>query len=326
MPNPPETIDFTPLQRLGVTVIENAVLSGYTTFQLGGPCPALFECRTPQHLEETVRFLADNNLPFILIGGGSNLLISDEGVPCRVIRYYSTAPVIERQGSDLIVAASTLLDSLAAYAAENGLEGLNYTTGIPGTVGGAVVGNAGAFGKQIGDVVASVRLLDRQGNAQDTDAKDLGFSYRHSDLKTRDEIIVSVRLTLKPGDKQELLSEREEILALRREKHPNPKTEPCAGSIFRNVEPTSQAGRRQAAAWFLEQAGGKNLAVGGAKIFEKHANIIIKTPSCRAQDVCDLTMAMAKLAKKAFNIDLVREVQFVGKFKGKPKDISGLMW
>jgi len=294
--------------------IPNTLLSAYTTFQLGGPCPYLIECATPDELVQTVQKLKKENTRFLLIGGGSNLVISDHGLSATVIRYLSTTPLIERQGHDITVSASTLLDDLAIFCVDEGLEGLNFTTGIPGTVGGAVVGNAGAWGKQVADVLKTAIILDDQGNAKTVGPDHFAFSYRHSRLKETNEIIVSVDLCLMPADPIALARERAEILLKRAEKHPNLTTQPCAGSFFRNIEPTSKAERRQASGWFLEEAGAKNLKVGGAYVFEKHANIIIKGPEALAQDVHDLHLKMIDVVKEKFGLQLIREVRFAGKF------------
>ncbi len=140
-----------------------ALLSAYTTFQLGGPCPCMVECATPDELIQTVQKFKKENTPFLLIGGGSNLVVSDHGLDTTVIRYVSPTPLIERNGHDITVSASTVLDDLGLFCVDEGLEGLNFTTGIPGTVGGAVAGNAGAWGKQVGDVLKSALILDDQG-------------------------------------------------------------------------------------------------------------------------------------------------------------------
>jgi UDP-N-acetylmuramate dehydrogenase len=263
---------------------------------------------------QTVQKFKKENTPFLLIAGGSNIVVSDHGLDIAVIRYLSPAPLIERLGQEITVSASTLLDDLALFCVDEGLEGLNYATGIPGTVGGAVVGNAGAWGKQVGDVLKSAVILDTQGNAKTVGPDYFAFSYRHSRLKETGEIIISVTFSLIPGDPVALAQERAEILKKRAEKHPCLTTHPCAGSFFRNIEPTSKADRRQASGWFLEEAGAKDLKVGGAYIFEKHANIIIKGPGARAQDVHDLHLKMMNAVKKKFGLQLVREVRFAGKF------------
>lgn len=295
-------------------ITNNAPLCDYTTFRLGGPCQQLIECATPEELISTIKKLHRESIPFILIGGGSNLVVSDHGLNCTVIRYISPSPIVTVDGDNVTVSASTILDDLALSCVEEGLEGLNYTTGIPGTVGGAVVGNAGAWGKQVGDVLKSALLIDKNGNTRTVDRDYFAFTYRNSKLKETDEIVVSVTFALKPGDPIALAQERAEILKMRAEKHPNLTTHPCAGSFFRNIEATSKAEKRQATGWFLEQAGGKNLSVGGAQIYDKHANIIVKGQNCKAQDVHDLHLKMIELVKKKFNLQLNREVRFVGKF------------
>jgi len=306
--------------------IQNVNLSKFTTFQLGGPAKSLMTCTHPPDLIATILYLINESEKFILIGGGSNLVVSDEGVDCTVVRFVSDEPLIERTGNILTVSASTSLDDLVRFAAQNGLEGINTCSGIPGTVGGAIVGNAGAFGKQIGDVMKIVKILTRSGELISVGPEGLGFSYRHSDLKLSNDIVVEATLELKPGDKNALIKEREEILQTRRAKHPDLSKEPCAGSFFRNVEPTSSAGKRQAAGWFLDQAGGKELKSGGAYIFDKHANIIIKGDDCTSKDVFDLSQKMAALAKEKHGLDLVREVRFVGEIPGKPQDKTDVIW
>ncbi len=301
-------------------------LSKYTTFQLGGPSPTLYHCQTPQHLVDVVQKCVKENIAFILIGGGSNLVVSDQGLDCHVIRYFSEQPIIERDGDNLNVSASTRLDDLALYAAQEGLGGINNTSGIPGAVGGAVVGNAGAFGDQIGDVTESVELITPQGDIYKKDTSQCGFSYRYSNLKETNDIVSSVRLNLTKADSNDLIKEREGILKLRAQKHPNLKTHPCAGSFFRNIEPTSRAGKRQASGWFLDQVDGKQLRSGGAVIFDKHANIIVKGSHATAEDVYQLSQKMYHLVKDKFDLDLVREVRFVGDFDQKPESIQSIIW
>lgn len=214
------------------------------------------------------------------------------------------------------MSAAAPLDAVAAWTAGCGLDGLLCCTGIPGTVGGAIVGNAGAWGRQVADVLASVRLMDRAGAERDVGPADLGFGYRRSRLQAGDDIVVSARFRLERAGAESLLAERERILGERAARHPDPSREPCIGSIFRNMEPTSAAGRRQAAGWFLDRAGAKSLRVGGAFVFPRHANIIVKGEGCRSQDVFTLAQMMKAAVKERFDLDLVREVRFLGPFDG----------
>jgi UDP-N-acetylmuramate dehydrogenase len=280
----------------------------------------LFHCETPEQLEALVKQFYQDKQKFILIGGGSNLVVSDQGLPLYVVRYISQKAQIKQTGLTVTVSGSTVLDDLALFCVKNSLTGLNYTSGIPGTVAGAVVGNAGAWGKQMGDVLSSVKVISPDGKVKDLSAQECGFTYRHSSLKESLDIVLSASFALSAGSVTELEKEREDILKLRAEKHPHLDENPCAGSFFRNIEPTSKAGKRQAAGWFLEEAGGKSLSVGGAKIFEKHANIIVKGQGCTAQNVHDLSVEMKRIVKEKFGLDLMREVRFVGEFDTAEKN------
>ena len=299
----------------GLEVRERAPLRDVTTFRLGGPCACLLTCETPEQMVDAISMLARLRIPFLTMGGGSNLLVSDEGCDNVVLRYYSKTPGIRVTGEVVEVSGATLLDDLVDGMVRHGLEGLVYASGIPGTVGGAIAGNAGAYGKQIGDNLIDVRLVDGQGTVREETRDKLRFAYRHSRLHESRETVLSARLQLRSGDRDELAGQREEILGLRRTRHPDWKVLPTAGSFFKNIEPTSVAGRRQAAGWFLEQAGAKSLRVGGARVFEKHANMIVADPGCKAQDVLDLSRQMAKAVEQKFGLVLSPEVRTVGPFR-----------
>lgn len=298
-----------------VAVSRDVVLRDYTTFRLGGACPALIDCPDAQSLAETVTILHDQSVGFIVLGQGSNLLVSDSGVDSVVLRYCAEdAPDVRFDNDRVHVSGNTLLDDLVLLAIEHGMGDLSFCSGIPGTVGGAIAGNAGAFGRQIGDVVESVQLLDETGRQHDAAVDELGFGYRSSILKQTADIVLSAVLKLQPEDIHTMKMERERIRELRRTKHPDWQATACAGSVFRNIEPSSAAGRRQAAGWFLEEAGAKNLRVGGARLFEKHANIIIADTGATARDVFDLAKMMVAAVQEKFGFELEREVKFLGDF------------
>ena len=302
------------LQAAGCVLFAHEPLSRHTTFQLGGPCPVLIACATPEQLQAAVADLHRSGEAFELIGGGSNLLVADGGLPSAVIRYQSAQPFIAHAHGVLTVSGSTPFDDLAACAAREGLAGLELFSGIPGTFGGALAGNAGAFGKHIGDVVEEVTLLDRAGRLRHAAHAELRFAYRSSALQTSGEIVVAARLRLPPGEAAVLAHQRNECLMIRRQKHPDWHVTPTAGSFFRNVAPTSAAGRRQAAGWFLEQAGALEMRLHGARPFAKHANIIVRDGPCTAQDVLDLSRRMADAVARKFDLQLEREVRLLGAF------------
>jgi UDP-N-acetylmuramate dehydrogenase len=296
-------------------VVPDEPLRQHTTFQLGGPCRALIGCATPEQLAAAVRELHTAGEEFILIGGGSNLLVADDGIPQVVLRYVSEQPQVRRQGVVLDVSGSTLLDDAVAFAVEQGLTGLVEASGIPGTVGGAIAGNAGAFGRQIGDVVEAVTLMDRAGRTHTATPAELQFAYRSSKLQRTDEFVVSARLRLAQAEVAALTRQRAEYQAIRRQKHPDWRVVPTAGSFFKNIAPTSAAGRRQAAGWFLEQAGALQMRVRGARPFAKHANIIVRDGDCSAQDVLELARQMATAVERKFQLRLEREVRLLGRFR-----------
>jgi len=310
-------IDDTILSKLPETarVKPKAQMRDYTTFRLGGACPMLIDCPDADTLAESAKVLVGAGVEFIVIGQGSNLLVSDKGLDCAVLRYCSEGnPSAEFDGCRVRVSGNTLLDDLARLTIERGVGDISYCSGIPGTVGGAIAGNAGAFGQQIGDVVESVRLMAMDGSVSEVEAGGLEFEYRSSILKQTGGIVLDALLKLKPSDIETMEKERERILELRRTKHPEWKVNPCAGSVFRNVEPSSAADRRQAAGWFLEEAGAKGFQVGGARLFEKHANIIVADPNASASDVFQLTEKMVAAVQEKFGFELVREIKLLGGF------------
>lgn len=291
------------------------MMRDYTTFRLGGACPALLECADADTLCAAAQALAAQSVPYLVIGQGSNLLVSDDGLDRVVLRYCAEGrPCVQADGCRITVSGNTLLDDLARLAIEKGLGDISFCSGIPGTTGGAIAGNAGAFGQQIGDVVERVRLLQADGSVAEVPAEALAFEYRSSVLKETGAVVLDAVLKLKPCDVEMMQAERERILELRRTKHPDWKVNPCAGSVFRNIEPTSAAERRQAAGWFLEEAGAKDFRVGGARLFEKHANIIVADPDATARDVYRLTENMIEAVRKKFGFDLQREIKLIGSF------------
>lgn len=296
-------------------VIPDAVLSDYTSFQVGGRTPALIQCGTLNDLVETICYLNQKQLSFLVIGQGTNLLVSDKGVDQIIVRFCNEEDSSIKQVDEIItVGGEILLDQLVVRSIELGLGDLGYLSGIPGTVGGAIVGNAGAFGEQIGDVLQRAELLSYTGIRRWVSHDELRFAYRSSALKESEEILSQAELKVTQVDKVDAEKRRNEILKLRREKHPNWKTEPCAGSVFRNIEPTSSAGRRQAAGWFLEEAGAKLFSQGNASIYARHANIIIAEAGASATDVYRLSEKMKQAVKETFNLNLNREIRLVGEF------------
>lgn len=300
------------LAHAGARVSAGAPLSGYTSFRLGGTSPLLVDCSNKESFTACWSGLLRLGIHPLLFGGGSNLLVSDRGVDRVVVRFVEAEPGITREGGLFRISAGTNLDDAARLTADGGFNGLVVCSGIPGTVGGAIAGNAGAFGEQIGERIVSINVLNRHGQPEVWPKQQLGFSYRKSNLPESGAVIVSALLNLDAGDVGTLQARRREILELRATKHPDWKRIPTAGSFFKNIEPTSRAERRQAAGWFLEQAGALKMKVGGARTFEKHANIIVAEPGCSSSDVVALSQMMADAVREKFGIILEREVKFIG--------------
>ena len=289
---------------------DHAILSEYTTFQLGGKCRALILCRTEQVFLSVMREIHKRRERHVVLGGGSNIIFPQKGVDATVIQYLNNDSEIKQYGSYLVVPASYPLDDVSRFAAEQGLGGLEFATGIPGTIGGAVCGNAGAFGHQISDIINSVRVFTQQCTVRESQRDEMKFGYRSSRIQNNREVILSTFLSLTETDSAPLLAERERILALRRECHPDWHTTPCSGCVFRNVE--QEDGTRISAGKLLDEAGAKSMRVGGAAIFEKHANIIVKADeSCTSDDVYQLALQMQQAVKEKHNIELVPEIRFV---------------
>ena len=249
------------------------------------------------------------------MGGGSNLLVADVGIPEAVLRIHSGVPDCRREGELISVSAGTELDALARFAADEGLAGLGFAAGIPGTVGGGICGNAGAFGSALGDGLERLEVLTRAGDKKTRPRAALTFGYRASSLQQTGELIIRAWFRALPGDRAKLRAERDEILAARLEKHPDWHVLPTAGSFFKNLPAETTDGPRRAAGKFLEQAGAKQMREGGAYVFPKHANIVIAGPGAKAAEVARLTERMAAAVKEKFGFDLEPEVRFWGDLK-----------
>ncbi len=301
----------------GVTVHPGSRLASITTFQIGGTARIRMDCPSPRDLPAVLAALRAGGWPWVLLGEGSNVLVSDEGFPGAVLRFQSRDLDARTEGGILDVNAAAPLDELVRTTVDRGRAGLVACSGIPGTIAGAIVGNAGAWGRQIADVLTEVQCLQPGGGVSWRPAEDLGFTYRSSRLKASGDIVLRGRFRLREGEREALRAERQGILEARARKHPDWRREPCVGSIFRNIEPTSAAGRRQAAGWFLEQVGAKELRVGGAAVYPKHANIIINRGGATARDVMELLSILHQRVLDRFGLNLEREIRLLGPFPGR---------
>ena len=291
-------------------------LTDFTTFRLGGACREVITTDDRAKTAEAIRAWNAAGIPWRVMGGGSNLLVADAGIPEAVLRIHTGVPSCRREDGLICISAGTALDELSRFAAQEGLAGFGFAAGIPGTVGGGLSGNAGAFGAQLGDGLEKVEVLTRAGEAKVIPRGELEFGYRCSSLQQTGEIIVRAWFRTASGDSADLRAQRAEILAVRREKHPDWRALPTAGSFFKNLPPAVAGGHRRAAGKFLEEAGVKSMREGGAYVFPKHANIVIAGPGAKAKDVAILTARMAATVREKFGFELEPEVRCWGDVGG----------
>lgn len=292
---------------------KNVSLAGLTTFRIGGPAELFFEARSQQECVEALTWASQQRMPWFLLGGGSNLVVSDAGCEGLVIRNCSAEPdQIDIDHCLVTVPSGRPLEHLLEVACQHGLAGLEALAGIPGSVGGAICGNAGAYGQCIADSLFQARVLFPNGLVETVEQQFFAFSYRHSRLKLDPAVILSATFRLRPGNSEQIRAQMLDIVAQRIRKHPSHEIG-CAGSFFKNLPPLPGETRRRAAGEFLEKAGVKVFSVGGAAVFEKHANFIINRGTATAADVKTLAGNMKAAVLKKFDITLEEEVLYVGR-------------
>lgn len=314
------------LERIpSLQVTWNEPLRKHTRFRLGGPARIFAATRRETAFLEALCLLESSALPWIVIGCGTNLLVADQGYSGVVLRYEGAA--IEADGLRVNVQSGALLQDLVDFSIDCGLAGLESMTGIPGNVGAAIYGNAGAYGTSISDRVVRVRYFHggqvrEAGNAA-CEFRYRGSAFKHNRLSGAPWTILSAEFELTAGERDALRSKAEEILALRNAKYPPDMM--CAGSIFKNlifsdlpasvqgVVPGSVVkGGKVPSAWFLEQAGTKGLSVGGLHVAAYHANLIYHDGGGTASQAVELIAELKDRVRDSHGVELEEEVQFVG--------------
>jgi len=302
-------------KELSGKVIQNESLANYTTFKIGGEADYFFIAQNNDSLMKAVKIAHDLNLPFFILGGGSNLLVSDKGFRGLVIKvqssrrrqsgYGASATKLKVQSDKIIADAGVSLSKLVDLSIKNELSGLEWAIGIPGTVGGAVRGNIGAFGKEIAQVVKNVKTLSISHNItiEQYSNTAIRFSYRDSIFKHNKDIILSVEFELKNGNKEKSRNVIQGYLLERKESQPLDCL--SAGCIFKNP-------RDKSAGELIDSAGLKGKKIGNAQISEKHANFIINLGNARAEDVIRLIEIIQEKVLGEFGIKLEFEIELVG--------------
>ena len=315
----------------GIKIQENVPLAPLTTFKIGGPARFFVEVSAEEALSEALRYAKDNNLKIFILGGGSNILISDDGFDGLVVRFKSGNPkakplVTQRLSLGVECWSGDNLSSVVNFCRDNSLAGLEWAVGIPGSVGGAIRGNVGAYGGEIKDCVESVKVLDLAG---DSDCRvfengSCQFSYRNSAFKQNPNLIVlSCILKLEKGDKNEIEAKMKEVIGKRTQKIP---TDFSPGSFFQNPTVTDKnliarfekdmevscRDNKLPAGWLIDEVGLRGKKIGGAMVSDKHANFVINIGGAKAQDVVMLASFIKMKVRDELGVQMKEEIQYVG--------------
>ncbi|PEY41385.1 UDP-N-acetylenolpyruvoylglucosamine reductase [Bacillus cereus] len=286
-------------------VLENEALARYTTMKIGGPADILIVPSSVIGVEKTLDLVKKYHTKWTAIGRGSNLLVSDNGIEGVVIRLGEGLDHLEVEGTTVRVGGGYPLIKLSTLLSRQGLAGLEFASGIPGSIGGAVYMNAGAHKSDMSEVLTRARIMFDDGTMKWLTKEEMEFSYRTSVLQTkRPGIVVEAELQLKAGNREEIVSIMQKNKDYRRETQP--WNHPCAGSIFRNPLP-------HFAGDLVEKAGLRGYQIGGAKISEMHGNFIVNAGSASAQDVLNLIAFVKKTIKEKFGVDMHTEVEIIGR-------------
>jgi UDP-N-acetylmuramate dehydrogenase len=304
----PEGIRETLFEILGGKLKENEPLASHTTFRIGGPADFFYEACTPEELIKGVNTAKELNLAYFILGGGSNLLVGDSGFRGLLIK--NLCRKVFCQDNKLTAQSGTLLSELVDLSVEQGLTGLEFAAGIYGTFGGAVYGNAGAFGKSISDIFEEGVILTPKGSLETVNKAYFEFDYRFSRLKSSKDILLSATLGLKQDEKEKIRRRVEENLKVRKEKLP--EKEGSAGSFFKNFKCSRTFSSGVSAGYLLEQVGAKEMRVGDAIVFNRHANILVNSGRAKAEDVKKLARLLKEKVKEKFNLELEEEVVYLG--------------
>ena len=292
------------LDKQEAVITKNASIAPYTTFGIGGPADVLAEVYTERGLQRVVQEATERGMRWLLIGGGSNLLVGDTGFRGVVIVNKIEHVVV--RGTTILAGAGADLGEVVEAAREHALSGLEFAIDIPGTVGGAVRGNAGAFGRAVGDILTRIRLLEGT-KLVDRAPSELGFAYRHSRLKENNHIVVEAEFALVPGDRAEMdrvMGQHAAQRARRQEKGLH-----TAGCFFKN--PVLPDGTKIAAGQLLEAAGAKDIREGGAGVHAYHANYIVNKDGATASEILRVAREMKRRVQEANGITLEEEVMVV---------------
>ena len=286
----------------GLELRRDEPMARHTTFKVGGPATLMALPGTEEELLAAVRTALEEGITPLFVGNGSNLLVDDAGLDALVVKTAPRVSRVEVRENTLRAGAGISLAQLASEAADHGLTGLEFAHGIPGSLGGAVVINAGAYGGELCQVISQVRALDSRGQVRELAGDACDFSYRHSRFSAGGWLILSATVELAPGDPAAIRGRMEELMARRKAKQP--LEYPSAGSTFKRPE-------GHFAAALIEGCGLKGLTVGGAQVSEKHAGFVINIGSATCRDILDLMDQVRERVFRETGVELEPEVKYV---------------
>ncbi|MCM1057644.1 MAG: UDP-N-acetylmuramate dehydrogenase [Firmicutes bacterium] len=296
------------IQALGSFVPEEDIrlqepMAGHTTFRIGGPADCFVQISNKEQLIRVQKYLMQVEVPFFILGNGSNLLVSDGGYRGVVLQIGPKLNRIEVEGSVITAQAGALMSQVAKAALEHGLAGLEFASGIPGTIGGGVVMNAGAYDGELSRVVTQVNVVNSAGECMELENDTMEFGYRTSTIKNNPFTVTEVILKAEKGDREQIQAKMEELAARRREKQP--LEYPSAGSTFKRP-------KGYFAGKLIMDAGLRGFRVGGASVSEKHCGFVVNMGNATAEDVRDVISEVQERVRERFNVDLEPEILFLG--------------
>lgn len=293
-------------KKLECEIFENKPLKKYTSFKIGGNADIFIIPENETQLKNIISLINKENLPFFILGKGSNLLISDEGYKGVILNLGSGFKKIKKEGNTLICGAGVPLAKACVFAMNNSLSGLEFAWGIPGSCGGALFMNAGAYGNDISDIVTEATHITKSGEIKTLRKDEMRLSYRKSIYSENSLVITSVKMALTPAKSEDIRSKMYEIIDRRKSKQP--LNYPSAGSIFKR--PVGYY-----AGALIQQAGLKGFTVGGAMVSEKHSGFIVNKGGATAKDVCELIKIIKEKVYETSGVKLECEVKTLGDLK-----------
>ena len=286
-------------------ILTEEPMSRHTTFRIGGEAACFIRISSEEQLRKLIPYFENVGVEYFVLGKGSNLLVGDKGYPGVILQISDACQQIEAEENRLQVQAGAALSKVALFAMERGLEGLEFAAGIPGTVGGGVVMNAGAYGGEMKQVVESVRVLSSEGEILTLDNDTMEFGYRTSIIRNRNFTVLSVTFRLREGNREEIRARIEDFQKRRMEKQP--LNYPSAGSTFKRPEGYF-AGK------LIMDAGLRGFQIGDARVSDKHCGFVVNVGKATARDVTDVIEEVQEKVRERFGVFLEREVIYLGKF------------